>query len=201
MLFYKALQSLYGIFLFDLILVSAKLFLPVHYLQVSLQNSNNRHKGELIVTTSEATVERRSQSHRAIQKLVDHRTQMLSLYGELAAHRPYTGDGNFEYINNLVQRFCQALIDYTADAHFRLYRFVDNNKERRATVSNVAEKVYPYIEESTQLILDFNDKYDSDDKQKDLSSLERDLSLLGEKLADRIEQEDRLVDVLSFSRT
>jgi len=152
------------------------------------------------VTTSEATVERRSQSHRAIQKLVDHRTQMLSLYGELAAHRPYTGSENSEYISNLVQRFCQALIDYTADAHFRLYRFVDNNKERRATVSSIAEKVYPQIEDSTQMILDFNDKYDTDDSDRDLSKLESDLSILGEKLADRIEQEDLLVDVLSSGR-
>lgn len=152
------------------------------------------------MTTSEATVERRSQSHRAIQKLVDHRTQMLSLYGELAAHRPYTGAENSEYISNLVQRFCQALIDYTADAHFRLYRFVDNNKERRATVSDIAEKVYPQIEESTQMILDFNDKYDTDDSDKDLTKLEADLSVLGEKLADRIEQEDMLVDVLSSGR-
>ena len=152
------------------------------------------------MTTSEATVERRSQSHRAIQKLVDHRTQMLSLYGELAAHRPYTGSENSEYISNLVQRFCQALIDYTADAHFRLYRFVDNNKERRATVSSIAEKVYPQIEDSTQMILDFNDKYDTDDSDRDLSKLESDLSILGEKLADRIEQEDLLVDVLSSGR-
>lgn len=153
------------------------------------------------MSTTEATVERRSQSHRAIQKLVDHRTQMLSLYGELAAHRPFTGSEKSEYITNLVQRFCQALIDYTADAHFRLYRFVDNNKERRATVSSIADKVYPEIEESTQMILDFNDKYDTDDQDKDLSKLEQDLSTLGEKLADRIEQEDMLVDVLSSGRS
>ena len=152
------------------------------------------------MTTSEATVERRSQSHRAIEKLVGHRTQMLSLYGELAAHRPYSGAENSEYIGNLVQRFCQALIDYTADAHFRLYRFVDNNKERRESVSSIAEQVYPEIEKSTQIILDFNDRYDSDDSDRDLSKLESDLSLLGEKLADRIEQEDRLVDVLQVGR-
>jgi len=152
------------------------------------------------VTTSEVTVERRSQSHRAIKQLVDHRTQMLSLYGELAAHRPFTSAENSEYIQNLVQRFCQALIDYTADAHFRLYRFVDNNKERRTPVVDVAKNVYPYIEETTQMILDFNDRYDTDDASKSLEGLERDLSMLGEKLADRIEQEDRLVEILSRSR-
>lgn len=150
--------------------------------------------------TSEAAVERRSQSHHAIQKLVDHRTQMLSLYGELAAHRPYTKQGKSAYILNLLPRFCQALIDYTADAHFRLYRFVDNNKERRGSVVDIAKSVYPYIEESTQYILDFNDKYDTEDQAKKLSSLENDLSLLGEKLADRIEHEDRLVEVLCASR-
>lgn len=153
------------------------------------------------MTITEATAERRSQSHRAIEKLVEHRTQMLALYGELAAHRPYTSTTeNPEYIVNLLQRFCQSLIDYTADAHFRLYRFVDNNKERRTNVVEVAQKVYPYIESSTQIILDFNDRYDSDDHCKDLTKLERDLSILGEKLADRIEQEDRLVEALSMSR-
>lgn len=152
------------------------------------------------MTTSEATVERRESSHRAIQKLVDHRTQMLALYGELAAHRPYTAEGKNEYIVSLLQRFCQALIDYTADAHFRLYRFVDNNKERRTSVVDVAKDVYPHIENSTQTILDFNDKYDSDDNCKELSNLESDLSKLGETLADRIEHEDRLVEVLSSRR-
>lgn len=152
------------------------------------------------MTTSEVTVERRSQSHQAIKKLVDHRTQMLSLYGELAAHRPFTAAENSEYIQNLLQRFCQALIDYTADAHFRLYRFVDNNKERRTSVVDVAKTVYPYIEETTQMILDFNDKYDSDEFKQYLPMLENDLSVLGERLADRIEQEDRLVDILSKGR-
>ena len=152
------------------------------------------------MTTSEAIVERRSQSHHAIQKLVDHRTQMLALYGELAAHRPFTDAANSEYITDLLQRFCQALIDYTADAHFRLYRFFDNNKERRTAVVNVAEAVYPHIEASTQLILDFNDKYDVENGSIPLAALEYDLSTLGEKLADRIEQEDKLVEVLSESR-
>ncbi len=152
------------------------------------------------MTTSEATVERRSQSHRAIKKLVDHRTKMLSLYGELAAHRPFTSAENSEYIQNLLQRFCQTLIDYTADAHFRLYRFVDNNKERRTSVVDVAKNVYPSIESTTQMILDFNDKYDAEGFSQKLSMLEKDLSELGERLADRIEQEDRLVDILSKAR-
>jgi len=152
------------------------------------------------VTTHETAVERRSQSHRAIEKLVGHRAQMLSLYGELAALHPYADAGNSEQLDTLVQKFCQALIDYTADAHFRLYRFVDNNKERRETVSGIADKVYPEIEKTTQLILDFNDKYDSEGSVRDLDNLERDLSILGERLADRIEQEDLLVAVLRSGR-
>lgn len=149
------------------------------------------------MSTKEAIVERRAESHRAIEQLVDHRTQMLALYSEMAAHRPFKPS---PFLTDLLQRFCQALIDYTADAHFRLYRFFDSNQERRMSVANLAKHVYPYIEDSTQKILDFNDRYDSDDHCKDLSSLENDLSILGEKLADRIELEDKLVDVLCKPR-
>lgn len=62
------------------------------------------------------------------------------------------------------------------------------------------KNVYPSIESTTQMILDFNDKYDTEEYRKYLPMLEKDLSTLGEKLADRIEQEDRLVDILSRAR-
>ena len=150
-----------------------------------------------MVNTKQEIVERRSESHRAIEQLVGHRTQMLTLYSEMAAHRPFKPS---PFLTDLLQRFCQTLIDYTADAHFRLYRFFDANQERRMSVAKLAEHVYPHIEDSTQKILDFNDKYDTPDNCKDLTQLEQELSELGEKLADRIELEDKLVDVLCKPR-
>lgn len=151
-----------------------------------------------MTTVKEAAQERRSESHLAIRQLIDHRTQMLALYSELAAHRPFK-DG--EFLVNLLQRFCQSLVDYTADAHFRLYHFFDTKQERRTSVAHVAQSIYPHISESTQLILDFNDKYDSEEKCHHLvKNLESDLSKLGEILADRIELEDGLVEALTSPR-
>ncbi len=141
--------------------------------------------------------ERRLASMHLIQELVDVRTEMLSLYSELAAQHPFDDS---ETTIDLLEQFCQALIDYTADAHFRLYRYIDERKERRRAILAVADRVYPGIVTTTQAILDFNDKYDFTDKSPCLDELERDLSRLGECLADRIELEDQVIQVMRDQR-
>ncbi len=145
-----------------------------------------------------STVERRSQSYQLIDELISLRTEMLTLYGVLASNRPF--DANSDVLT-MVQEFCQALVDYTADGHFSIYRFIAENKERRKGVQDVAEKVYPKIAETTDIILAFNDKYDSDEHcQEALNALEKDLSYLGEVLADRIEHEDQIIGSLRKGR-
>ena len=141
--------------------------------------------------------ERRGQSHQMIDELVDVRTQMLSLYTELAARQPFNDQ---KKVAPLVEEFCQSLIDYTADAHFRLYRFLDEKKERRQKILSVADTVYPRIVESTQDILDFNDKYENDLDDMELTVLGSDLSTLGENLANRIELEDTVIGVMNRGR-
>jgi regulator of sigma D len=143
--------------------------------------------------------ERRQSSHRMIQELVGVRDHMLSLYSELAAQHPFK---NEDSVTGLLEQFCQLLIDYTADTHFRLYRYVDEKRERRRAVLEVADKIYPTILTTTDSILDFNDKYDFENNREDISleTLEHDLSRLGEFLADRIELEDQLIQVLSQGR-
>ncbi len=137
--------------------------------------------------------ERRAASFSMIQELVNVRTEMLSLYSELATHQPFEAS---EPMLDLLEQFCQSLIDYTADAHFRLYRFIDERRERRRAVLEVADRVYPGIVTTTQTILDFNDKYDFTEEPPELSTLEEDLSRLGECLADRIELEDQVIRVM-----
>jgi regulator of sigma D len=144
-------------------------------------------------TTTNPLPDRRANSHMMLQQLVNERTQMLSLYSELAAKHPFIDSPS---ISDLLEQFCQALIDYTADAHFRLYRYIDEKRERRRAVIDVADRVYPKIVNSTQSILDFNDKYDLEDYSEQLFALGDDLSRLGECLADRIELEDQVIDLL-----
>jgi regulator of sigma D len=141
--------------------------------------------------------ERRARSHSEIHALVECRTDALALYSKLASRQPFKPE---QETQALLQNFCESLIDYTASAHFQLYRHIDEDRERRRAVLDIADEVYPTISEITQQILDFNDKYDCEDHCTSLDNLATDLSTLGEKLADRIELEDRLIDVLASTR-
>ncbi|MDH3947470.1 MAG: sigma D regulator [Gammaproteobacteria bacterium] len=142
------------------------------------------------------TVERRSSSIDKLQTLLQTRTETLALLNQLAAMRPFNPE---EGVQALLQEFCESLVDYTASSHFQLYRFIEEGTERRAVVKEIAAKVYPRISSTTRFILDFNEKYEAD-KPGDLQSLDRDLSQLGEVLADRITEEDEIIDVLTQSR-
>jgi regulator of sigma D len=155
--------------------------------------------GNLMPNSDKSVQERRQTSHRMIQELVGVRDHMLSLYSELAAQHPFKEEDS---VTELLEQFCQRLIDYTADTHFRLYRYVDEKRERRRAVLEVADKIYPTILTTTDSILDFNDKYDFENNREGISleTLEQDLSKLGEYLADRIELEDQLIQVLSRGR-
>ena len=143
------------------------------------------------------TVERRVRSANLVNKIVEARTEMLSLYSQLAAKRPFLNDSA---IPSLLQQFCQSLVDYTAHAHFQLYRHFAEKRERRVSVSTIADQIYPQILTITQAILNFNEKYDCEDHCEGLSNLDQDLSELGEQLADRIELEDRLIAVFTPRR-
>lgn len=150
-----------------------------------------------MLNTAETANERRTQSHNLIGDLVSTRTEMLALYTKLAAKKPFTDQDN---VVDLLQEFCEIMVDYTASAHFRLYRFLDERIERRRGVLRIAEVIYPRVIETTQAIVDFNDRYEVTKPDYDPATLEQDLSWLGERLAERIELEDQLIEVLTAPR-
>jgi len=139
---------------------------------------------------SSAAQERRRGSTDLTSKLVEERTQMLVTFCRLAGIEPYTPN---KPVQKLLQEFCQILVDYVAAGHFALYERIASGTERRRGLSDLAGEVYPRIANSTDIALDFNDKYDCEDHCTALDSLGADLSKLGEELAIRIELEDRLL--------
>ena len=155
------------------------------------------HSSQSTVIESNTQPERRTESHKRIRSLVRSRTETLAMYSKLAQMQPFTDSPETP---RQLQRFCQALIDYTAGAHFVLYKYIDDKTERRKPVSAIASQIYPKIVDMTQSILDFNDKYDCENHCDKLDDLAQELSRLGEALADRIELEDELIDVLTKSR-
>jgi regulator of sigma D len=138
--------------------------------------------------------DRRRRSREKLDALVSSRTTTLSLLAELAGKQPFTPEPSME---KALREFCEALIDYTASAHFQLYRYLADNRERRQSVISLADELYPRIVETTDLILRFNDKYESMTLDNSVQFLAEDLSRLGECLADRILLEDQVIKAMN----
>jgi regulator of sigma D len=138
--------------------------------------------------------DRRRKSREKLDALVSSRTTTLSLLAELAAKQPFTPEPSME---KALREFCEALIDYTASAHFQLYRYLADNRERRQSVISLADELYPRIVETTDLILRFNDKYEGMTLDNSVQFLAKDLSRLGECLADRILLEDQVIKAMN----
>ena len=141
------------------------------------------------------TTERRSGTRETVEKLLEERQQLLLMFCKVAGMQPLA-DGEEDDREQLLQRFCEILVDYSAFAHFEIYERIINGKERRSRVVEVAREVYPRIAEASEVAVEFNDKYDASDHTLDLHALDKDLNKLGEELAVRAEMEDRIIAAL-----
>lgn len=139
--------------------------------------------------------ERRTGTRETVDKLLEERQQLLVKFCKLAGAQPLD-KGEEEDIEQLLQQFCELLVDYSAFAHFEIYERIINGRERRTGVIEVAREVYPRIAEASEVAVEFNDKYDANDHPLDLHALGQDLNKLGEELAIRAEMEDRIVAAL-----
>jgi regulator of sigma D len=148
-----------------------------------------------MMTAAVAPVERRERTRETIDKLLYERQQVLVLFCKVSGLEPYTPDKHKPVVAQL-QEFCQVLVDYSAFGHFEIYDRIARGEERRSQVLRVAEEVYPFILETTNAAVAFNDRYDAAAHRLRLDHLPDDLSILGERLATRIEMEDKLIAAL-----
>ncbi len=140
------------------------------------------------------TVERRGGTSELISNMLTERNQLLALLLQASS----MGAGNGEDLDReLLNEFCQVMVDYIASGHFGLYERIVEGTERRRSVADLAVKLYPRIEKTTQAALAFNEKYDADREDIDTSRLHEELSILGEELTNRIELEDQIIKKLS----
>jgi len=135
---------------------------------------------------------RRFRMEKTINELLTERQEVLVAMCELAEMESKNVDAE-SVIENL-KNFSQTLVDYTALGHFEIYERIIDGKERRVKVNRVADQVYPSISTTTEYIVEFNDKYDGADDPESLTNLYKDLSFIGETIAQRIESEDKLLN-------
>lgn len=127
-----------------------------------------------------------------IDRWLQERQTLLVLFCKLTAQKDsgFTAD-----TEETLQSFCQILVDYVSAGHFGVYeQLVNEGREFDNQTGLIeAKKYYKTVDGTTELILDFNDKYQETD---DLATLVHDLSKLGECLAIRFEAEDQMVEIL-----
>lgn len=145
-------------------------------------------------------LERRERLHNTIDSLVKLRQEVVVSYCQLSGVSAFSKRDveNHTVEADQIRSFCQIMVDYTAMGHFEVYQRIIEGKERRRVVKEVAAEVYPAIAETTDYLVDFNDKYDAFEGTKDdIQQLTGDLSRLGEIIAIRGELEDQILTALA----
>lgn len=127
-----------------------------------------------------------------VDRWLQERQAMLVEYCALS---PSDKTANEQEKGSRLRRLCQILVDYVSAGHFEIYdQLIREGKEfGDQQALREAHQLYEQVDNTTERLLDFNDKYLETD---DLSSLERDLSELGETLETRFDAEDRMIQVL-----
>jgi regulator of sigma D len=95
-------------------------------------------------------------------------------------------------------RLCEVLVDYVSAGHFEVYeQLIQEAREFNDGGLELAAKVYPRIEQTTGVALNFNDRVDGRLlTEDDVRELFTELSKLGEVLESRFEMEDFLIEHL-----
>lgn len=135
----------------------------------------------------------REQTNQLIKELIMERAQVWNLYCCIAGVESYQSDRPVE---ELIQEFCQLMVDYISLGHFGIYQRIIDGSERRQSVIEAAEHLYPQITQVTDAALSFNQKYQTLSSVMVLNQLIEDLSVLGEHLATRIQLEDELIGIM-----
>ena len=135
-------------------------------------------------------------SSTAIDNWLEERQQLIVSYCKLAALPPFDKQQDNQLpSHDAILDFCQLLMDYLSAGHFEVYdQIVSQCQENGSNSKSLAETLYPKISASTDLALEFNDKYAEAGSK--FSNFDADLSTLGQALEERFGLEDELIQTL-----
>jgi len=128
-----------------------------------------------------------------IERWIEERRELLLKYCELTEVTDFSDPEN-NYDAEL-QQFCEIMVDYVSVGHFEVFEQITKEAEIFGNDQGLdkSPKLIDKIQTTTELILDFNDKYIT---AKDLDALIIDLAALGETFVQRFADEDVLIDLL-----
>ncbi len=133
---------------------------------------------------------------RLISGWLKDRQKLIVLYCKVDGIKQFTEHNT--PISVRVHALCDVLIDYVSAGHFEIYKhLMQEAAEFQEDYQSTITRTLPLIQQSTELALDFNDRYCNEEiSEKDLTDLSKDLNELGLKMVERFDLEDRLIDKL-----
>lgn len=152
-----------------------------------------------------------------INDMIRQRQQLVLQYMQLINNEAQASESNLDpfdvdvlsdsnvYNPTLVKQvtlFCEHLTDYISHGHFDLYpKLVELMENASGRSLSIAQKVMPRINETTEPLMNFCDKYAEEQSQEKFKHLRRDLAVIGQELEIRFRMEDRLIIALRLVHT
>lgn len=130
-----------------------------------------------------------------IDRWLKERQELLVHYCELSGTTDFS---QTEALHTKFVKLCEVLVDYVSAGHFEIYeQLVQEAREFNDGGLELAARLYPKIEKTTETALNFNDRLNGQAlTEGEVRELFQQLSDLGETLASRFEMEDFLIEHL-----
>ncbi|MCA0913723.1 MULTISPECIES: sigma D regulator [Marinobacter] len=130
-----------------------------------------------------------------IDRWLKERQELLVQYCELSGESDFS---QTDALREKIVRLCEVLVDYVSAGHFEVYeQLIQEAREFNDGGLELAAKLYPRIEQTTEVALNFNDRLDGRElSEVEIRELFNELSRLGEVLESRFEMEDFLIENL-----
>jgi len=133
---------------------------------------------------------------KLISSWLKERQDLILLYVSVDGLKDVTP--NNTPISIKLQALSQLLIDYVSAGHFEIYdELIQEAEDFNEDHSKLFDSLLPRIQESTELALEFNDKYAKLELcVESMKKMGEDLSLLGEKMEERFSFEDQMIEAI-----
>ncbi|WGW00057.1 sigma D regulator [Vibrio sp. YMD68] len=141
-------------------------------------------------------------SSEVIDHWLETRQLLIVEYCKLASLQPSSVKSSVSELPTpkALQSFCQHLVDYISEGHFKIYDMVMD--QWRATGFEATDEInqtYGKIVLTTEPLLNFTDTYAAVSEEDPLKSFDNDLSQVGEVIEMRFEVEDQLIQLIANS--
>lgn len=160
------------------------------------------HEGMVMLNKFKQTQQQWSGSSDVIDHWLETRQSLIVEYcklvtGNLSSAKPAVSSLPTP---KTLQSFCQHLVDYISEGHFKIYDMVmDKWKATGFEATDEIDQAYGRIILTTEPLLNFTDTYAAVAEDDPLSSFDGDLSFVGEIIEARFEVEDELIKLIADS--